>query len=108
MLNGSTTGYCVNQRELRDTLKAITFNHPNFNATIFCREKAKELGTPWHVCQEDISIYVSENHVSRHANRIYVLGNGTVAIGYDNAVKVMQSLGIFTKQEAERYVQDVQ
>jgi hypothetical protein len=107
MADGYLTAHCADQRELHDKLRAVTFCKPNFVARVECRERSNEFGTPWHVCQQDMNIYVGEYHVGRCASNIYVLGNGSVVVGYERAVKTVHALGLFDEKESALYVQSI-
>lgn len=92
-------------RDLAEIIDALrcSIECVRHGAYVQSREVAEELGTPWQTCQEDLLLWTRPDYEGRQG-RIYICGNGKVCFGRKAAVQEVFEAGIFSKEEAEEYV----
>lgn len=102
---GFTEYRCNNNKELCEVIKALSFRQPMLTASVARRIKEPGVyGSAWCICHTDLRIKLPMWHVGPYADSAYMVGNGTVVVGFDRAVAVVAEQGLFTIDEAQSYV----
>lgn len=94
---------CLKKSELAEVIDALSDRLYHGKLRLQYREVAAELGTPWHVCHEDMLMWTRPDYEGRQG-RIYVTGNGDICFGRKQAIEAILAQGLFTREESAAYV----